>query len=62
MAHRIINLVGSMVGRAEMLLETMDPADPMHAELVKMVRAGNEASGLTRLLADAVGPQHEMVR
>lgn len=63
MAHQIINLVGSLVGRAEMLLESMDQADPMREDLVKMVRAGHEAAGLVRVLADSVGPQQtEMVR
>ena len=62
MAHQIINLVGSLVGRAELLLETMDANDPLRPDLEKMLRAGQEAAGLTRLLADAVGPQREMVR
>lgn len=62
MAHQIINLVGSLVGRAEMLLEGMDESDPMRDDLIKMVRAGQEAAGLTRILADVVGPQNEMVR
>ena len=62
MAHQIINLVGSLVGRAEMLLEGMDESDPMREDLIKMVRAGQEAAGLTRILADVVGPQNEMVR
>ena len=61
-AHQIINLVGSLVGRAEMLLEAMDASDPMRDDLEKMVRAGHEAAGLTRILADTVGPQREMVR
>jgi signal transduction histidine kinase len=62
MAHQIINLVGSVVGRAEMLLEGMDESDPMREDLLKIVRAGHEAAGLTRILADAVGPQSELVR
>jgi hypothetical protein len=62
MAHQIINLVGSVVGRAEMLLEGMDESDPMREDLVKMIRAGQEAAGLTRILADVVGPQSELVR
>jgi hypothetical protein len=62
MAHQIINLVGSLVGRAEMLLEGMDANDPLRADLEKMLRAGQEAAGLTRVLADAVGPQRELVR
>jgi hypothetical protein len=62
MAHQIINLVGAVVGRAEMLLEGMDESDPMREDLMKMIRAGQEAAGLTRILADAVGPQSELVR
>ena len=62
MAHQIINLLGSVVGRAEMLLEGMDESDPMREDLVKMIRAGQEAAGLTRILADVVGPQSELVR
>ena len=62
MAHQIINLVGSVVGRAEMLLEGMDESDPMREDLMKMIRAGQEAAGLTRILADAVSPQSELVR
>jgi hypothetical protein len=62
LAHQIINLVGSLVGRAEMLLETMEQNDPLREDLEKMLRAGREAAGLTRLLADAVGPSQEMVR
>lgn len=62
LAHQIINLVGSVVGRAEMLLEGMDASDPMRADLEKMVRAGTEAAGLTRVLADTVGPTRDMVR
>lgn len=61
MAHQIINLVGSLVGRAEMILEGMDQGDPLRTDVEKMLRAGQEAAGLTRLLADAVGPQREMV-
>jgi hypothetical protein len=63
MAHQIINLVGSVVGRAEMLLEGMDESDPMREDLLKMIRAGQQAAGLTRILADVVSPQpSEMVR
>ena len=62
LAHQIINLVGSLVGRAEMLLESMDANDPLREDLEKMLRAGREAAGLTRILADTVGPQQEMVR
>jgi signal transduction histidine kinase len=62
MAHQIINLVGSVIGRAEMLLEGMDESDPMREDLVKMVRAAQEAAGLVRVLADTVSPQSEMVR
>ena len=62
MAHQIINLVGSVIGRAEMLLEGMDASDPMREDLIKMIRAGHEAAGLTRILADKVGPQSELVR
>jgi hypothetical protein len=62
MAHQIINLVGSVVGRAEMLLEGMDESDPMREDLMKMILAGQQAAGLTRILADAVGPQSELVR
>jgi len=62
MAHQIINLVGSVVGRAEMLLEGMDESDPMREDLLKMIRAGQQAAGLTRILADAVGPESELVR
>jgi signal transduction histidine kinase len=62
MAHQIINLVGSVVGRAEMLLEGMDESHPMREDLLKMIRAGQEAAGLTRILADVVGPQSELVR
>jgi hypothetical protein len=62
MAHQIINLVGSVVGRAEMLLEGMDESDPMREDLLKMIRAGQEAAGLTRILADTVGRQSELVR
>jgi len=62
MAHQIINLVGSLVGRAEMLLEAMDSDDPLREDIEKMLRAGREAAGLTRVLADSVGPQRELVR
>jgi signal transduction histidine kinase len=62
MAHQIINLLGSVVGRAEMLLEGMDESDPMREDLLKMIRAGHEAAGLTRILADAVGARSELVR
>lgn len=61
LTHQIINLVGSLVGRAEMLLEGMDAADPLREDLQKMVRAGTEAAGLARVLADTVGPTREMV-
>ena len=60
--HQIINLVGALVGRAEMLLEAMEAEDPLREDLEKMVRAGHEAAGLTRVLADVVGPTREMVR
>ena len=62
MAHQIINLVGAVVGRAEMLLEGMDESDPRREDLMKMILAGQQAAGLTRVLADTVGPQSEMVR
>ena len=55
MAHQIINLVGSVVGRAELLLEGMEESDPMREDLLKMIRAGHEAAGLTRVLADVLG-------
>ena len=62
MAHQIINLVGSIVGRAEMLLEAMDQDDPLREDLEKMLRAGREAAGHTRVLADSLGPHSELVR
>jgi hypothetical protein len=62
MAHQIINLVGSVVGRAEMLLEGMDESDPMREDLLKMILAGQQAAGLTRILADTLGPTSELVR
>ena len=62
MAHEIIKLVGSVVGRAELMLEGMDESDPMREDLLKMIRAGHDAAGLTRVLADALGARSELVR
>lgn len=62
MAHQIINLLGSVVGRAELLLEGMDESDPMRQDLLQMIRAGQEAAGLTRVLSDLLGHQPELVR
>jgi signal transduction histidine kinase len=62
MAHEIINLMASVVGVAELMLERMDESDPMREDLLKMIRAGHEAAGLTRVLADALGSRSELVR
>jgi hypothetical protein len=61
MAHQIINLVGSVVGRAEMLLEGLDESDPMREDLLKIIRAGQEAAGLTRVLAETVAREPDLI-
>ena len=44
------------------MLEGMDESDPMREDLLKMIRAGYDAAGLTRVLADALGARSELVR
>ena len=61
LAHQIINLVGSVVGRAELMLECIDETHPMHADLNKILRASREATSLTRILADTVAGTREIV-
>ena len=61
LTHQIINMVGSVVGRAELLLERTPEGDPLRTDLEKMLRAGQEAANLTKMLADTLRTKPELV-
>jgi len=49
-AHDYNNMLGVILGRAEMVLSKMDPDDPNHASMEAIMRAGKRSADLTRQL------------
>jgi CheY-like chemotaxis protein len=49
-AHDFNNLLTSILGNVELILESVNPADPIHAPLTDVQRAGQSAASLTRQL------------
>jgi len=49
-AHDFNNLLTSILGNTEVVLESMNPADPAYAPLTDVMKAGESAASLTRQL------------
>jgi two-component system cell cycle sensor histidine kinase/response regulator CckA len=49
-AHDFNNMLGVILGHAEIALEQVDPAQPLHAGLVEIRKAAMRSAGLTRQL------------
>ena len=49
-AHDFNNLLTAILGYCELLLSEVDPADPRHADIGEIHKAGTRAAGLTRQL------------
>ena len=49
-AHDFNNLLTAILGYCELLLTDLDPADPRHADIGEIQKAGTRAAGLTRQL------------
>lgn len=49
-AHDFNNMLGVIIGYAEMALSKIDPNDPIHADLTEILMAGKRSSDLTRQL------------
>ncbi|MEA3240536.1 MAG: PAS domain S-box protein, partial [Pseudomonadota bacterium] len=49
-AHDFNNMLGVILGHADMILEGMDPDQPFHADLTKIKKAGEHSADLTRQL------------
>ena len=49
-AHDFNNMLGVILGRAELALSRLDPADPVHADLAEIHRAAQRSADLTQQL------------
>ena len=49
-AHDFNNMLGVILGHAEMALDRVDPAQPIHADLTEIIKAGKRSADLTRQL------------
>ncbi|MDO9264740.1 MAG: response regulator, partial [Desulfosalsimonadaceae bacterium] len=49
-AHDFIYMLSVILGHAEMLLESVDPADPIHEDLVEIHNAAQRSADITRQL------------
>jgi len=49
-AHDFNNMLGVILGHAEMALMRVDPAQPIHADLTEIFKAGKRSADLTRQL------------
>ena len=49
-AHDFNNMLGVILGRAEMVLEQIDPSDPLHEDLREIKAAAERSASLTRQL------------
>jgi signal transduction histidine kinase len=50
MAHDFNNMLGVILGHAELALRKLDPAQPLHADIMEIRRAGERSAELTRNL------------
>jgi PAS domain S-box-containing protein len=50
LAHDFNNLLGVILGRADLALEQLDPAQPLHADLMEIRTAAQRSADLTRKL------------
>jgi two-component system, cell cycle sensor histidine kinase and response regulator CckA len=49
-AHDFNNMLGVILGHAEMAMLQIDPADPLHSDLQEILKAGRRSADLTRQL------------
>jgi len=49
-AHDFNNMLGVILGRTEMMLQEMEPVDPLYAELEEIQKAAMRSADLTRQL------------
>jgi two-component system, cell cycle sensor histidine kinase and response regulator CckA len=49
-AHDFNNMLGVIIGHADLILEQMDPGQPFHADLTEIRKAGERSAHLTRQL------------
>ncbi len=49
-AHDFNNMLSIIIGNAELALDGLDPADPLHARIMEIMRAGERSADLTRSL------------
>jgi PAS domain S-box-containing protein len=49
-AHDFNNMLGIILGHAEMAMDTLDPSQPVHADLEEICKAANRSAALTRQL------------
>lgn len=50
LAHDFNNMLGVIVGNAELAMESLDPAEPVHAELSEICKAARRSADLTQQL------------
>lgn len=53
MAHDFNNMLGVIVGNAELAMEMLDPAGPVHADLTEIDKAAKRSASLTQHLTGA---------
>ena len=56
-AHELNNLLTTILGYAELVLASLDPNDPRHADVSEIQKAGVRAAELTRQLLAVTRPQ-----
>ena len=50
MAHDFNNMLGAILGHAELAMELLDPAQPLHGHLEEIQKAARRSADLTRQL------------